>query len=488
VNFVDNITRYAMHFAGNAAIVDGDRTISYAEMFAMIAEAEARLLAEGLAEGDRVGLTVRDDVSHLILYIAAARLGIATMSLDWRSSSEEIDRYATECGLRLLVTDRSHKTRTRVPALAFERRWLDTTTAAPDWQSAPAQGGDMLFTIALSSGTTGRPVPAFITHRMVTATQTRNVVNFGRPFNFRCLNVTPLSFIAARSYCLFHFLGASTVVLRRPLFSAKELVDMVRELEISSLFLVPTPIRALLDLPPLGDGVLFPSVKVLTISAAQTSAEEKRLIVERITPNVVELYGTSAVGNISVLHGFEVQTKAESVGRPTMGNEVHVVDSAGRPLPPGEVGLICCLAPSHLADLNVEHTPPADGPPPPTGWAWYYPGEIGQFDAEGYLYLKGRISDIIIRGGANVYPAEIEDVLHRHPAVREAAVVGKPDRALGEIVVAFVIAEDTVDADALRRHCRERLVADKVPTEFILVDDLPRTSVGKVRKHELARR
>lgn len=487
MNFVDNITRYAMHLPDKAAIVDGDRAISYTEMYSMVAEAEGRLLAEGLAEGDRVGLTLRDDVSHLVLYLAAARLGIATMPLHWRSSVDEIDRSAAETGLRLLVTDVAHKSPIAVPALSFERRWLDTTAAAPNWSRAPAQDGDLMFTIAHSSGTTGRPVPAYLTHRMIASVNIRNVLNCGQPANRRYLNVTPLSFISSRNYCLYHFLGGSTVVLRPPWFSTDELVEMVRDLEINSLFLVPTTIRALLDLPPQA-GVLFPDLDILTISAAETSAAEKRLIVDRITPNIVELYGTSVVGCISALQGFEIQTKADSVGRPAMASDVEIVGAAGQTLAPGETGLIRCLAPRDPPNPNVERDTPTGQPQPPEGWAWYYPGEVGYFDAEGYLYLKGRVSDIIIRGGVNIYPAEIEDVLRRHPAVREAAVVGKPDRALGEIVVAFVVGNDTVDATELRHFCRERLVADKVPAEIILVVDLPKTSVGKIRKRELAKR
>jgi len=488
MNFVDQITRCAMNMPDKPAIVDRDRTISYCDMYSMIAETEGRLQDLGLTEGNRIGLAIRDDTSHLILCLAAARQGIATSSLDWRSSVTEINRIADAVKIRTLVTDEFHLSQSIVPVVDFERQWIDTTTEAPNWQMAPAQNGDLLFDIRLSSGTTGQPEPAFVSHRMQADIQNRYVFCLGKPANRRYLNVTSLAFSASRGFSLLQFLGGSTVILGPTIFAPGELVDMVRELEIDAVFLVPTIIRWLLDLPRPSGGVLFPNVDMMIMAASTMAGEEKRLAAERITSNIVELYGTSAIGTISALYGNEIHTKGESVGRPPMGIDVQVVDEAGLTLPPGEIGKIRCSAPTDLFAGNSEGRVTMDRNGDPDAPFWYYPGDVGYFDDEGYLFLKGRVSEVIIRGGVNVYPAEIEEVLMGHPAVVTAAVIGKPDNGLGEVVAAFVTGDEPMDPAILQQYCRKNLMSHKVPVEIIQVDEMPQTSVGKVRKNELAKR
>lgn len=490
MNFVDQITRFAMYKPDNPALINNRRTLSYRQFYAAMTWAEERILQAGLGPGDRVGLLFRDDMGLLIAILACGRIGVTAMPLEARSSAQEVRVHSDVAALTRIVVDRAATTEYALPVIAFASDWLDRA----DWQEsdadfgpARAQGGDRIFLITLSSGTTGRPVPSLRTHRHFSLLIASFVSNFGRPIGWRYLCMTSFDFSASRNFCLYGLMGGGVVHLHPPLFRPEDLVAEMQRLRIDAAFMVPTVIRWLLALEPPEGGLLLPDIKSLVITGAMMSAREKRETVRRITPNLFEIYGTT-VKTITFLLPHEIEKKADSVGRPGSDPEVYIVDERGKPLGAGEIGRVRCAVPRWPPHASIESDTPADQPQPPHGFAWYYPGEVGFFDNDRYLHVKGRISDLIVRAGANVYPVEIEDVLMSHPGVVEAAVVGEADPVLGESVVAFVIVNQPVTAVDLRKYCRDRLVAYKVPGEIILVDDLPRTSGGKVRKNELTKR
>jgi len=488
MNFVDQITRFAMFKPDAPALVDRRRTLTYRGFYAAMATAEEILLQHGLKQGDRIGLSFRNDMSHLVLILAAGRIGVATLTLDSRSSVHEIALYQEIAGLTAIAGDHAVKTEDSIPVIGFDLDLLDRPDRTADFGPARAQGGDLMFVINLSSGTTGRPNPAFATHRVYSHSMCSTIAAFSQPVGRRYLCMTSFTFSATRNVCMFELLAGSALHLYPPLFNPQELVDEIRRLGIDSAFMVPTVIRWLLTLDAPADQPLFPNFKLLVIGGSMMSGREKRQAAKQLTPNIFEFYGTSVVSNLSILLPHEINEKADSVGRPGLLAETEVVDDSGRPLPAGQVGRVRCAAPRWPANPGIELDTPAEQPQPPRGMAWYYSGEIGSFDDDGYLYLKSRDSELIIRAGANVYPGEIEEVLMSHDAVVEAAVVGRPDAVLGESVVAFVTAASSISTEVLRRLCRERLVAYKRPEEIIIVDRLPKTAGGKVRKHVLKER
>jgi len=218
-------------------------------------------------------------------------------------------------------------------------------------------------------------------------------------------------------------------------------------------------------------------------AGAPTHPEEKRAGARRITPNLFEIYGTVATGPISVLTPADMARHAESAGRPAKSFALEVVDEADHSLPPGTAGRLRVQGPALASGLHSSTTAASsesfrDG--------WYYTGDLVSLDAEGFLYFRGRVSDIIVRGGANVYPDEVEAVLAQHAAVAAVGVVGRASPKLGEEIVAFVVRRGAVDPSALIAHCRAKLAGYKTPAEILFVDDLPRTTFGKVDRKELA--
>jgi acyl-CoA synthetase (AMP-forming)/AMP-acid ligase II len=246
-------------------------------------------------------------------------------------------------------------------------------------------------------------------------------------------------------------------------------------------FVVPTILRALLELPA-GAGPLLPGLQALLCAGAPTHPEEKRAALRRLTPGFHEVYGTVGTGPISVLGPFDIPGHAESAGRPHEIWQIEVVDETDRALPRGAAGRLRVRGPGAATRLESG----AAGAGEAVREGWYYTGDIAELDDAGFLYLKGRASDVILRGGSNVYPDEVEAVLVEQAAVADAAVVGRPSPQLGEEVVAVVVVRAPVTTEELIAHCRRRLSPYKLPAEIVFVSELPRTSFGKPDRKRLS--
>jgi acyl-CoA synthetase (AMP-forming)/AMP-acid ligase II len=214
--------------------------------------------------------------------------------------------------------------------------------------------------------------------------------------------------------------------------------------------------------------------------------QEKVDCLTRLSGGFVQNYGSTMAGMITVLASHEVAAHSESVGRPMDQVLVEIVDDEGRPLPRGDVGVIRVRTPGVARELVLEGLEARSSDLVVDGWI--YPGDIGRLDSEGFLSIVGRTSDVIIRGGVNVYPSEIEAVLVSHPAVREAAVVGWPDRVLGEEIAAFVTLSTPVNPRELAIYCAGKLHPDKHPRQVFVIDEMPRNANGKLVRRDLLAR
>jgi acyl-CoA synthetase (AMP-forming)/AMP-acid ligase II len=297
------------------------------------------------------------------------------------------------------------------------------------------------------------------------------------------LSATPLYFGASRTFAMAVLYFGGTVRMFPPPFTPAGLCAEVTRTGASAVFLVPTMIRRLLALP---DATLAPfrSVRRLVSIGAALFPGERQEILARVTPGFIDYYGSTEGGGSTFLTRHDPERYSTSVGRPVFGIEVQCVDEAHRPVPPGVVGRIRVrgevVATEFWNDPGASRDAFHDG--------WYYPGDLGTLDADGYLYLKGRTKDMIIRGGVNIYAAEVEEVLQSHPAVVDSAVVGWPSREFNEEVAAFVILGRPATPEKLREHCRGRLAPYKVPRDVFVVEEFPRNTLGKAIKAELAAR
>lgn len=478
---------------GQLALLDGERRWSFGELNAEVACFAGALREAGLAPGERVGVCLRDNAEHLIARFAAARAGIAVVPMDWRLPLAERSTVARSFRLAAVLTE---------PHAHIAETLIDGARCIPvdaAWQARVANSRELPFVddpdlplvLNLSSGTTGAPKAAVVTHANYTARIRNNVAACGSLKGLRYLSVSPLYFSGGSHFCVTTLLQGGTVLLYPPLFTAEEYVDAVREYEATMAFLVPTVLRWLLALPGKA-APLLPSLQLLIAAAAPLTAEERRLIVQRVSPNLYDMYGSAGGGVISILRPADIARHADTVGRAVGDVELQVVTDANQPALPGTVGLVRLrgsgVATAWFASSGVEVGTVAtraerveDG--------WLYTGDLGTLDVDGYLTLQGRADDLILRGGANVYPDVIEAALRRCAGVADAAVVGRPVMNGDPEVVAFVVAAEgaypPLTEQTLLTHCRSVLPAWMHPAEFRLVHDLPRTTSGKVRRRDL---
>ncbi|MBI3513574.1 MAG: acyl--CoA ligase, partial [Proteobacteria bacterium] len=428
MNLAAYLAYHALGRPRHPAIVDAGRTISHGELDLMVRRAAAWLRSQGVAPGDRVGVRLSDSAEHLIHLLALARLGAIALPLDWRWTRAEVERVARRFVPKLVLDEPDANLLSDVLQVTPGARW---TTVEPDAQP-PHGGADTPLLVSLSSGTTGEPRGPTVTHgEMLARFMTQFVtLTFNGDDTYLC--ATPLYFGAGRSFCLSHLIAGATVCLLPPPFEADDLLAAVRRWQPTTMFLVPTLLRRLLPLADAdGQAPLLPSVRALVSSGSATHAEERAAILMRLTPNLFDYYASTEGGGISVLAPADQLSHAGTVGRPAFAVAVEVVDADDRAVAAGTVGRLRYRGPGVAADAG-------DGTRRPGGW--FYPGDLAAIDGDGFVTLKGRAADVIIRGGVNIFPAEIEQVLLAHPGVREAAVVGQRSRERGEEIAAFVVA------------------------------------------------
>ena len=482
LNVADGIFHNARRRPAHPAIVDGARTITYAELAELISRTAGHLAKIGTKPGDMVGVALGDDADHIVAWLAIAWLGAVILPMDIRWTAEEKRRIAIHFGARFVLVPEGEPPVAGVGTVALDTAWR---------QGVASYAGEVPFVrrreqpllLSLSSGTTGAPKGPLVTHGHTLSRLFIYTISLTFNDADRFITATPLYFGGARYMTMAYLFMGATVVLFPPPYAPEELVRAVGEQQITSLFLVPTLLRRLLELPK-ASAPLLPSVRLLISSGASLYPDERRRIMRELSPGFVNFYSSSEGGGISVLRPEHPDSAALSVGKVVFGAEVQVIDAQHRPVGPGVIGAIRYRGGS-VADgyyRNPEESAAAFRD------RWYYPGDLGRFDADGFLYLTGRSKDMIIRGGVNIYPAEIEQTLIMHAAVAEAAVVGWPSAEHGEEVAAFVVRKADVSERELIAHCRASLAPYKIPKGIFFLDALPRSGMGKVLKAELVER
>jgi len=460
------------------AIVAPAQTLNHAAVARLMAAYAGRLAQEGIVAGDRVGLALADTPDHLLLHYAVAWLGAVIIPIDCRWRLPEKAAVVRAFGCRRVVVEPGDPAAADLPALPFDPSWKDS--APPP--SPPVDDETLPVVLSLSSGTTGRPSGSLVSHRELYERWIGQWAGIGFNGDDRFLLATPLYFGAGRSFAMSFVAAGGAVIFQPPPAGPLEIIATAREHRATILFLVPTQIRRLLEAwrEP---GLALPTVRRLVTSGAAIEPQERRQVIERLTPGLVDYYGTSEGGGISVLAPHEQLAFPQTVGRPAFRVEIEIVDEAGRALPAGESGRLRYRGPGvsrrHVSGEGELLTGDAEG--------WLYPGDLARLLPSGHVQLVGRIKDVIIRGGVNIYPAEIESVLSAHPAIAEVCVCGLAHAELGESVAAAVVLREgrKLDSAAVQAYARERLAAYKVPDRIVFPPVLPRNSSGKVVRAEL---
>ncbi|MGG5822848.1 class I adenylate-forming enzyme family protein [Falsiroseomonas sp. HW251] len=471
---LDSVLRlHARHRPCKTAILDGERRVHYAALDRLVDGAAHRLAAEGVMRGMLVGVALADTADHVIALYALARMGAVILPMDCRLSLAEKRALAAHFrpGRVLLGPgeDAAEPGWTVLPA-----GWAQES--AVPWHD-PEVTDDSPLVLSLSSGTTGLPKGPRATHRQFESRFMVYWLNLGMNAQDVYVSVTPLYFGGGRAFTMAMLFAGATVSILSPRTRMPDLAAHVREVGGTVLFMVPTMIRRLLDenMP----GLALPTLRVLISSGSALHPEERAAIRSRLTPNLFEIYSSTEGGGVSVLTPADCDLHPDSVGRPVFRVEVEIVGEDHRPLPPDSVGRLRYRSPASARSYwNADGADAfRDG--------WFYPGDLARLDAEGFLYLHGRAKDMIIRGGVNIYPQDVERIIAEIPGVRDVAVAGAPSRELGEEIAAFVVADAALSAEIVVAHCRGRLAPYKVPSIIRFLPELPRNAGGKVVKKDL---
>lgn len=489
------LTANAAERPTHVALVDGERRITYAELDRLVNRVARVFLARGVGLGSRVALMLPNSIEFFAVTHAAAKLGALAVPVNYRFRHDEIAHLLSDSGAAVFVVDAGwiDEARPAVETTLVLGECPGYTSLATEIAAVPdtpppvpmVEGGYniMIYT----SGTTGRPkgvVHPLSDGRAGFEAQKRVVEMWGFTGDDVHLLVGPAYHTLPGAYAAQHlFVGATTVIMRK--FDAETCLQLIAAERVTTTGMVPAHFIRILELPPAVRARYdLSSVRRVMHAAAPCPPEVKRRIMEVFPAGAVwEFYGATE-GPGTIISPEEWLAHPGSVGRPWPGVTVSILDDDGREVPPGTVGTI------YLSTLGARRFSYHNAPEK-TAAAFrgdrFTVGDVGYMDADGYLFICDRKADMVISGGVNIYPAEIEAILHAHPGVVDAAVFGIPDARWGEALHAVVElrAPSRVDAEALEEWCRERLADYKCPRSWAFVDELPRDPNGKVQKRSL---
>jgi len=473
------------------------RRFTYREFLEAVNRAANLLDGLGVRRGDAVSLLLPNGAEYVVAYFACFSLGALAGPVNSLLKPEEMAYVVGNSEAKALLYDtqfaaHAAELRSQVASLGaavvFDDEAAATAGLSPRpgaWAGAALEREDEAI-IIYTSGTTGKPKGCLLTHGNLLANARQIVEWLGFTEEDRLLTVMPLFHMNAVTVTTASALyaGGSTVV--SPRFSASRFWQIISDYGVTSFGSVATMLSMLLANYPRGvpEGFNTDSLRFAMCGSAPVPAEVMRRFEETFGLLVVEGYGLSESTCRSTFNPPDRRRRPGSCGL-AIGNEMKVVDEDDRDLPDGEAGEIVMRGENVFKGYfrNEEATRRA------FRGGWFHTGDVGYRDADGFFYIIDRKSDMIIRGGENIYPREIDELLYRHPAVAEAAVVGVPDELYGEEVAAFVTLKEGREADesALLAYCREHLAEFKCPKRVIFPGALPKGPTGKVLKRELSR-
>jgi long-chain acyl-CoA synthetase len=465
VNLAALLTESARRYATQTALRYDGRSETYAALESRAARSATRLRELGVETGDRVAVRLPNGPDFVAVWFGALRLGAIVVPLNPLLAQREVDERRRISGARFLV-----------------ETWdvLDEVVPADVTPIARRDGDEAV--ILFTSGTSGRAKGAVLTHGSIRAAADAASAALALAPGDVVLGAAPFSHVLGQTTGLVATLSAGAAVAIVERFEAETTLRLMNETRTTILLGVPTMCIALCEAAR--SAAELPPVRIAHVGGAPVPLEVALDFERTFGGEVYEGYGLTEMSGIATTYLPGQPRKPGSVGMPLATTEMRVVGVDGVVLPADEPGEVQFRGPSVIPGYweDDEATTAAlsvDG--------WLSTGDIGYVDGDGYLFLVDRKKDVIIRGGYNVYPREIEEVLYGHPSVLEAAVVGVPHPTLGEEVAALVVRRpgSEADADALRTYAREHVAAYKYPRHVLFVESLPKGPTGKILKREI---
>lgn len=490
--FADGIRAAAARSPGKLALRVGDRGITFTDLISRI-DRFANVIHSGLkiAPGQRIGIVAANRIEYVEVICGASSADVAVTTIGPAASGEEIAFICDDADVQALFVDpeleelvRAHAGHRVRHIVSFGVPYDELLAKASDALCPVAIDEASVFCIPYTSGSTGRAKGVLLTHRGRVRAACATAAEHGcySPDD-RAIAITPLFHGAGLLATLTPlFFGASVRLMQK--FDIEQLLAAIDEFAATSTYMIPAHFSALIDLGEKARRYDIRSLKAVMSGTSPLSQSAKEKVIAYLGEGkLYERYGSTEGGVITCLRPQYQLTKVECVGQPLPLTRVQPFTPDGRPVKPGEAGELAISSPYLFAGyLNLpeetERVLRGD---------WYVTGDIGRVDEEGFLYLVGRKNDMIISGGENIYPKELEHIIAAHEAVAACAVVGIPHKYWGEAVTAFVVLRDgkNVSADTLLDMCKRRLSRYKAPKEVRFVADLPRNQMGKVIRGRL---
>lgn len=483
----------------------GVRRLTWGELDATINRLAHALVARGVRGGSRIALMLPNCIEYLIAQQALARLGATAVQIGYRSKPNEIAyilenaepvativhadyasameeaRVQTKRGGPQIVVGGAF---TNGAPQADATEWDRALAAASPDMPPRTRGGDGGGVIVYTSGTTGKPKGANRSWRKTGFESVADMIyQVGMRADDRHLVVCPLYHSAAPAFvAIMMSLGATIVVMTH--FDPEGALGIIEKERITCSLMVPTMIIRISNLPRETIAKYnHSSLRWLMSAAAPLTTEAARRFMDVFGPKLWNFYGATETGLVTLAGPHDHVTRPGTIGRALRGNAIRLLDDAGHDVPPGGIGELYARNSTLMSGYhnNDEATSSAQRE------GFYSVGDMGRVDSEGYYYLESRKHDMVISGGVNIYPREIEDHLHTHPAILEAAVVGVPDPEWGETLRAFIVVRtgQTVSETEVIDYCRRGLADFKRPRKVTFLEELPRNPTGKVLKREL---
>jgi long-chain acyl-CoA synthetase len=490
-NLATTLVNTTASYPDRPAVVLDDHALRYRDLDDLSARVACWLRDRGISAGDRVGLMAPNTPEFVELYYGILRAGAIVVPMNPQFKSREVDYYLSDSGAALALAWHGVAEQAALGAksagtelVIIEPAQFAGTLAGVDPAPAVAdRAAEDTAVILYTSGTTGQPKGAELTHaNLLSNVEVTRTTLLGLTAEDVVLGALPLFHSFGQTVGMGCAVASGACLTLLPRFDPVRALEIIKRDQVSVLMGVPTMYAAILHSAG-GDAGDVASLRLCVSGGAAMPVELMRAFEKQFGCMILEGYGLSETSPVASFNHPDRERKPGTIGQAIAGVQMRVQSDDGDPLPPGEIGEIAIRGDNVMKGYWRRPEDTRDA----MAGGWFRTGDLGRMDPEGYFSIVDRKKDMIIRGGLNVYPREIEEVLYEHPAVAEAAVIGVPDQLLGEEIAAVVTLKPGASADPgeLREHVKSQLAAYKYPRHVWIVDELPHGGSGKVLKRAI---